>query len=259
MNTWAANRVRQGEHRRPLPRRRGRHWPDRRGRSALKDTSEVDIICAGINHQTWYVQVHLQGRGLDRQAARGLREAPGVQQDREGAHRHAAPLRLLLHRVQRPPLASTCPGTASARRRSSKWIDLSVWINGETGGYLRVCTEGRNWFETDFPNWLKAERQAVSRPRHRGTSTAATSSRGWRPGGSTAGTSTSSTTAASPTCPTTAIVEVPGYVDHNGINIPRVGDLPLGCAAVCNASDQRAAPGGRGGRRTATSRCSSRR
>ena len=35
-----------------------------------------------------------------------------------------------------------------------QWIDLSSWINGETGGYLRVCTEGRNWFETDFPNWL---------------------------------------------------------------------------------------------------------
>ena len=31
----------------------------------------------------------------------------------------------------------------------TKWIDLSSWINGETGGYLRVCTEGRNWFEAD--------------------------------------------------------------------------------------------------------------
>jgi hypothetical protein len=39
----------------------------------------------------------------------------------------------------------------------NKWIDLSSWINGETGGYLRVCTEGRNWFETDFPNWLKEQ------------------------------------------------------------------------------------------------------
>jgi glycosyltransferase involved in cell wall biosynthesis len=26
-----------------------------------------------------------------------------------------------------------------------------------------------------------------------------------------------------------AVVEVPGYVDRNGINIPVVGDLPLGC------------------------------
>ena len=22
------------------------------------------------------------------------------------------------------------------------WIDIGSWINGETGGYLRVCTEG---------------------------------------------------------------------------------------------------------------------
>ena len=36
--------------------------------------------------------------------------------------------------------------------------------------------------------------------------------------------------------PDDTIVEVPGYVDVNGINVPRVGDLPLGCAAVCNAS-----------------------
>lgn len=33
-----------------------------------------------------------------------------------------------------------------------------------------------------------------------------------------------------------AIVEVPGYADANGINIPRVGALPLGCAAVCAQS-----------------------
>ena len=46
------------------------------------------------------------------------------------------------------------------RKRASEimdWIDLSSWINGETGGYLRVCTEGRTWFETDFPNWMNEE------------------------------------------------------------------------------------------------------
>ena len=39
------------------------------------------------------------------------------------------------------------------RKRPSEimeWIDLGSWINGETGGYLRVCTEGRRWFEHDF-------------------------------------------------------------------------------------------------------------
>jgi alpha-galactosidase len=39
-----------------------------------------------------------------------------------------------------------------------------------------------------------------------------------------------------PNLPADAVVEVPGYVDGNGLQIPRVGALPNGCAAVCNAS-----------------------
>ena len=31
-----------------------------------------------------------------------------------------------------------------------RWISMKSWIDGETGGYLRVCTEGRNWFESGF-------------------------------------------------------------------------------------------------------------
>ena len=33
--------------------------------------------------------------------------------------------------------------------------------------------------------------------------------------------------------PDDAIIEAPGYVDGNGISMPHVGELPLGCAAVC--------------------------
>ena len=36
--------------------------------------------------------------------------------------------------------------------------------------------------------------------------------------------------------PWESVVEVPCYVDGNGISIPKVGDLPLGCAAVCSQS-----------------------
>jgi alpha-galactosidase len=48
---------------------------------------EVDIICAGINHQTWYIQVK--------------HKASRFQQNGKGPHRHAAPIRLLQHRIQR--------------------------------------------------------------------------------------------------------------------------------------------------------------
>ena len=36
--------------------------------------------------------------------------------------------------------------------------------------------------------------------------------------------------------PDECVVEVPCYVDGSGIGIPKVGDLPLGCAAICSQS-----------------------
>ena len=36
--------------------------------------------------------------------------------------------------------------------------------------------------------------------------------------------------------PDDCVVEVPGYVNYNGVQIPRVGDLPLGPAAICMQS-----------------------
>ena len=43
--------------------------------------------------------------------------------------------------------------------------------------------------------------------------------------------------------PDDCVVEVPGFVDTFGMHIPRLGDLPLGCAACCqsNVSVQRLA------------------
>ena len=36
--------------------------------------------------------------------------------------------------------------------------------------------------------------------------------------------------------PDGCVVEIPGYVDRTGIQMPVVGDLPLACAATCSAS-----------------------
>lgn len=36
--------------------------------------------------------------------------------------------------------------------------------------------------------------------------------------------------------PDGCVVEIPGYVDKNGINMPVIGALPLACAATCSAS-----------------------
>ena len=116
-----------------------------------------------------------------------------------------------------------------------KYIDLGSWINGETGGYLRVCNEGRNWFETDFPNWLKQppfEYKADKRSSEHGSYII----EGLENGRVYRGHFNVVNNGTITNLPDDCIVEVPGYVDGNGISIPRVGDLPLGCAACCNSN-----------------------
>jgi alpha-galactosidase len=117
----------------------------------------------------------------------------------------------------------------------ARWIDLSLWINGETGGYLRVCTEGRNWFETDFPQWL-------AEPVPRFSEATRSEEHGSRimealeTGRTYRGHFNVVNHGSIANLPDDCVVEVPGYVDHLGIHIPQVGDLPPGCAAVCSAS-----------------------
>jgi len=126
------------------------------------------------------------------------------------------------------------------RKRPSeimRWIDLGSWINGETGGYLRDCTENRNWFETEFPRWLKEPARVFSmenRSEEHGSRIieALETGRIYR------GFFNVVNNGCISNLPDDCIVEAPGYVDGNGINMPRVGNLPLACAATCHASVQ---------------------
>jgi len=117
----------------------------------------------------------------------------------------------------------------------NQWIDLGSWIHGETGGYLRVCTEGRTWFETDFPNWMTQPPKEYL-PEKRSEEHGSWIVEGLETGRCYRGHFNVVNGTTISNLPPDAIVEVPGYVDRNGMNIPRVGALPLGCAAVCNAS-----------------------
>jgi len=62
---------------------------------------EVDVIAAGINHQTWFTKVLWRGMGHDSKAAGAIRGAPNSADDRKGPHRCDAPVRLLQHRIER--------------------------------------------------------------------------------------------------------------------------------------------------------------
>ena len=196
---------------------------------------EVDIICAGINHQTWYLRILFRGREITGEELLAAFERHPVYSKTE---------KVRLDMLRRFGYYTTeSNGHCSEyvpwyRKRPGeirKWIDLSCWINGETGGYLRVCTEGRNWFETDFPQWLKQSQPPLT-PQHRGHEHGSYIIESLETGRAYRGHFNVRNQGVITNLPADCIVEVPGYVDRNGISIPRVGDLPLACAATCNAS-----------------------
>lgn len=195
---------------------------------------ELDIICAGINHQTWYIQIRHYGEDM----------VPKVLNAFESDADLARTEKVRIDMIKRFGYFSTeSNGHLSEylpwyRKRPDEvidWIDLETWYNGETGGYLRVTTESRNWFEVDFPNWMK-ESPSEYRYDTRGIEHGSYIVEGLETGKLYRGHFNVVNKGTITNLPDDAIVEVPGYVDANGMNIPRVGDLPLGCAAVCNAS-----------------------
>ncbi|WP_046215937.1 alpha-glucosidase/alpha-galactosidase [Paenibacillus wulumuqiensis] len=198
------------------------------------DKKDVDIICAGINHQTWYIQATHEGKDL----TAGLLEAF----EKHPEYSRTEKVRIdMLRRFgyysteSNGHLSEYVPWYRKRPQEIGDWIDLNNWINGETGGYLRVCTEGRNWFETDFPNWMKEEPKrfaAEERSEEHGSYII----EGLETGRVYRGHFNVINNGIIANLPDDAVIEAPGYVDRSGISMPHVGKLPLGPAAVCNVS-----------------------
>jgi alpha-galactosidase len=197
-------------------------------------TKDVDIICAGINHQTWYVSVKYQGEDWTPRLLEGFERHP--QYSVEEKVRIDILRRFGYYSTEsNGHLSEYVPWYRKRPAEIPGWIDMSTWINGETGGYLRVCNEARDWFVTEAPKMLKEEPTKYSYDT-RSSEHGSWIIEGLETGRIYRGHFNVVNNGAITNLPDDAIVEVPGYVDHNGISIPRVGDLPLGCAAVCNAS-----------------------
>ncbi|MEY8738112.1 alpha-glucosidase/alpha-galactosidase [Bacillales bacterium AN1005] len=198
------------------------------------EREEVDIICAGINHQTWYVQVKHNGQDLTGELLEAFEKHPEYNQTEK--------VRIdMLRRFgyysteSNGHLSEYLPWYRKRPEEIKDWIDLGSWINGETGGYLRICTESRNWFMNDFPNWMKDSAlvyELTDRSEEHGSYIveALETGRVYR------GHFNVINNGIISNLPDDAVIEAPGYVDGNGISMPTVGDLPLGCAAVCNVS-----------------------
>ena len=197
------------------------------------EKEDVDIICAGINHQTWYISVKHNGKDLlDR-------ILPAYENNEELSKTEKVRIDVLKNfgyysTESSGHLSEYVPWYRKRPGELKDWIDLGTWINGETGGYLRVCRESRNWFETDFPNWMKepAKKYGENRSEEHGSYII----EGLETGHIYRGHFNVMNEGCITNLPYECVVEVPGYIDFNGISIPKIGDLPIGCAAVCSQS-----------------------
>ncbi|MBQ6795039.1 MAG: alpha-glucosidase/alpha-galactosidase, partial [Clostridia bacterium] len=207
------------------------HWQI--AKALGKDVKDVDIICAGLNHQTWYISVKTDGVERTGELFEYMEKADFAKNEN-----------IRLDVMKNFGYYSTeSNGHLSEylmwyRKRPEdmeKWINFSDWIQGETAGYLRVCKEGRNWFETDFPNWMKGEPRRFV-PEKRSNEHGSYIIEGLETGRCYRGHFNVMNNGTITNLPDECVVEVPCYVDYNGISVPKVGDLPLGCAAICSQS-----------------------
>jgi alpha-galactosidase len=246
MNTWAGNKYGgvkmiglchgvQGGH--WIITRSIERWAKKEGLLGEDETlhrNEVNIIAAGINHQTWYTQVEWRGIDMIPRLLELISSHPQYAQE-EKVRLDVMKRFGYFSTESNGHLSEYLPWYRKRVDEIPQWIDLSLWIHGETGGYLRVCTEGRNWFETDFPNWL-AEDPPVIAPENRSEEHGSYIIEGLETGRTYRGHFNVINQGQISNLPDGCVIEIPGYVDKTGINMPVVGDLPMACAATCSTS-----------------------
>ncbi len=195
---------------------------------------ELDFICAGLNHQTWYISVKHNGKCMLDKILPGFLAHP-VYSEQE---------KVRIDMLKRFGYYSTeSNGHLSEyvswyRKRPDEiesWIDTSNWIHGETGGYLRVTRESRDWFTTDYPKLLLEDPKKYDGT-DRGKEHCSYIMESLETGRIYRGHFNMMNNGCITNLSDECVVEVPCYVDGNGISVPQVGDLPWGPAAVCAQS-----------------------
>ena len=195
---------------------------------------EVDFIAAGINHQTWYIQVTHKGRDM----LPFLLEA--MENNLEIAAREPCRIDVLRRfgyftTESNGHVSEYLPWYRKRPEEIDRWIDPSRWIGGRTGGYLEICREHRNEYQEMYPQWLKETAQPIS-PETRSHEHAAYIIEALETGRPYRGHLNVENSGLITNLPDGCTVEVPCYVDGNGISPAWVGPLPIPCAATCRVS-----------------------
>ena len=200
-----------------------------------EDPHEVEYVCAGINHQTWYVDVRWRGRRIGRDELLAAFERHPRFSIEEKVRIDVLRRFGVYSTESNGHLSEYLPWYRKRPEEIGRWIDMSNWINGETGGYLRVCSERRDWFETDFPRWLEEAGGDLAQY-ERTDEHASHIIEALETGRVYRGHFNVRNGGAITNLPPDCIVESPGFVDRFGLNMVSGITLPVACAATCQVS-----------------------
>lgn len=196
---------------------------------------DLNIICSGINHQTWYIGLNHEGRNISKDELIAAFENHPVFSDQEKVRIDVLKRFGFYSTESNGHLSEYLPWYRKRPGEITNWISLSDWIHGETGGYLRYCTENRNWFEQDFPHFLKLAEKPLSEY-SRTDEHASHIIEALETGRTYRGHFNVKNGGTIKNLPADCIIESPGYVDRFGIGMVEGIELPLACAATCMAS-----------------------
>jgi alpha-galactosidase len=197
--------------------------------------AELDYVCSGINHQTWYIDLRVNGRKVEKDELLAAFERHPVYSRQEKVRIDVLRRFGVYSTESNGHLSEYLPWYRKRPDEINRWIDMSHWIHGETGGYLRYSTETRNWFETEFPQFLHQADKPLSE--HKRTKEHASYILEARETGRVyRGHFNTRNNGIIRNLPADAIIESTGYVDRFGINMIEGIELPLGCAATCSVS-----------------------
>ncbi len=196
--------------------------------------AEVDIVCSGINHQTWYLDIRHKGRKVAQEELLAAFEGHNTFSQQEKVRIDVLKRFGFYSTESNGHLSEYLPWYRKRPDEIMDWISTDEWIHGETGGYLRYSTENRNWFEQDFPTFLEEAGVPLTGPRTDEHASwileALETGRPYR------GHFNVRNGGVIRNLPEDCIIESPGYVDRFGINMIEGITLPDACAATCSAS-----------------------
>ena len=200
-----------------------------------ENEGDLEYVCAGINHQTWYIDIRLRGRKIGRDELVAAFERHPVFSHQEKVRIDVLKRFGFYSTESNGHLSEYLPWYRKRPDEIIRWVDFSNWIYGETGGYLRHCMERNHSFERDFGAALEEAGRTID-PKTRSSEHASHIVEALETGRPYRGHFNVRNDGLITNLPADAIVELPGYVDRFGLNMTAALTLPEACAATCMAS-----------------------